>query len=586
MTPITFNGCFGWLHQGSSERGVVLCSPLGHEAVATHRGWRQLAESLAHQGLHVVRFDYHGTGDSEGNDFDPARLQTWQENIEAAAGLLREHCKVKAVTLVGLRFGAALALLAAERIADLEAIALLAPVVSGRTHLRELRLLARVWHEQAFGRGPAPAADGSLEVTGTRHSSETIRALGSVDLRQIKIAPRRVLLMDTGDRFETKQLAEHLETLGSDVDRLPFLGEVEFLTEPVTSRIPYDAFAHLAAWIGRSQPRDENVSVTTTIPGKPVTFGDGTEAPVRFGPDKRLFGMLCRPRHAVPGAPIVMMVNTGRSRHTGDARFYVTLARELATRGIASLRMDISGLGDSNSDPRLGETVLHDAGSCRDVSAAIDEVATMGWTETALIGVCSGAFLAFQSALSDPRVTSVDLINQQRFLARAEQTAASVPVPLRRPAWFYLKSLLRPYAWRAVFSGRVDVAGVLLGVLRPVLDRHARWLGRQFEMITGRQTSSGAVHRLFRQLSDRRVRVRLWYGETDPGWPELESWFGRGGTGVRRFRGVDLRTMPESDHALHDGAARAHLTTHLCAEYRPRPLDPGPDVLVETLAAD
>lgn len=564
MTPIVFNGCLGWLHHGSGDRGVVLCSPIGHEAVATHRAWRQLAESLALRGLHVLRFDYHGTGDSEGHDGDAARLAVWQDNIESAASLLRKVCNVQSITLVGLRFGASLALLAAERIANVEALALLAPVVSGRTYLRELRLLARVWHEQAFGKAPPTDAGGGLEVTGTCHSAETVLALSKIDLRKIVASPPRVLVMDTGDRHEVKQLVERLEVLGGDVDCLPFLGEAEFLTEPVTSRIPYDAFSHLAAWIGREHACIGAAPSVAWTPTVRLDVGHATEIPLRFGPNDRLFGMLCRPEHPRGDAPIAIMVNTGRSRHTGDARFYVTLARDLAKRGIASLRMDISGLGDSDSDPRVGETMVHDVGSCRDVSAAIDEVTTMGWTAASLIGVCSGAFLAFQTALRDTRVKSVDLINQQRFLAHTEQRAVAAPAPLRRPAGFYSKSLLRGHAWRAIFSGRVDVPGVVLGVLRPVVERHVRSLGRRYEMITGRQARSGAVHRLFRQLSDRGVRVRLWYGATDQGWPELESWFGRGGVDLRRFVNVGLKALPETDHALHSGDARARLTALLC----------------------
>ncbi len=584
MTPITFNGCLGWLHHGSGDRGVVLCSPLGHEAVATHRGWRQLAETLARQGLHVLRFDYHGTGDSEGDDSDSGRLDVWLGNVEAAASLLRECCNVRAITLVGLRFGASLALLAAQGIADVEALALLAPVVSGRTYLRELRLLARVWHEQAFGKGPPPDTGGGLEVTGTRHSAETVLTLSKVDLRSIQACPPRVLVMDTGDRLEAKQLAERLSALGSDVDSLPFLGEASFLTEPVTSRIPYDAFSHLAAWIGRGQAGPDAALPVTWTPVVPLDFGQGTEVPLRFGPDNRLFGMLCRPLHPVVGGSITIMVNTGRSRHTGDARFYVTLARELARHGVASLRMDISGLGDSDSDPRVGETVLHDVGSCRDVSAAIDEVTTMGWTKASMIGVCSGAFLAFYTALSDPRVISVDLINQQRFLAGTEQMAVGAPAPLRRPAGFYARSLLRSFAWRAILSGQVDVLGIVLGVLRSVAERYARLLGRHYEMVTGRQTSSGAAHRLFRQLSERRVRVRLWYGATDPGWPELESWFGRGGTGLQRFRSVELGTLPDADHAFHSGEARARLTTLLCEKLKLQAVTPCSEPVADFMA--
>ena len=565
MTPVTFNGCFGWLHPGTGDRGVVLCGPLGHEAVATYRGWRQLAESLATQGLHVLRFDYHGTGDSEGDDAAPARIATWQGNIAAAASILREQCSVRSLTLVGLRFGATLAALAATTIPDVEALALLSPAVSGRLHLRELRLLARVWHEQALGKTFASGDDGSLEVTGTRHSSETVRDLGSIDLRLIARAPRRVLVMDNGDRLEARQFVDHLATLGSEVDRLPFVGEAEFLREPVTSRIPCDAFTHLSAWIGRS-PRCPEVTHATSALDAELAFGSGTETPLRFGPNNNLFGILCRPRQPSVGSPLVLMVNTGRSRHTGDARFYVTLARELATLGTASLRMDIAGLGDSDSDPSLGPTLLHDTRSCRDISAAIDAAVARGWHRVSIVGICSGAFLAFQTAVRDPRVTRVDLINQQSFVADTVQVSTQAAPPRRRPASFYAKSLLRLYAWRALLSGRVDVAGVALGVVRPVVERYRRWIGRRYELVTGLQTDSGAVHRLFRQLTERGVRTRLWYGDSDPGWPELESWFGRGGKELRRFRGVDLHILPGADHALHGSEIRRHLTTLLCRE--------------------
>ena len=566
MTPVSFDGCFGWLHAGWSDRGVVLCGPLGHEAVATHRGWRKLADKLSRQGLHVVRFDYHGTGDSEGDDADAARLQHWQQNIENAAALLRHRCQVTSITLIGLRFGGALAMMAAARVDAVDAVALLAPAVSGKTHLRELRLLARVWHEQAFGRGPPQDPEGGLEVTGTRHSAETIRAIGAVDLRKTTAFIPRVLIMDSGDRAEARQLADRLESQGCAVTRLPFSGEAAFLTEPVTSRVPQDAFDQLAAWIGEGPIRRVHRPLAT-ISEPVIHLGGAAETPVRFGGGAMLFGVICRPTRRLPEAPVVIMVNTGRTPHTGDARFYVTLARALARRGVASLRMDVAGLGDSDADPRSDRTALHDVSSCADVSAAIDCVASLGWTKVELVGVCSGAFLAFQTALRDERVSGVDLINQQRFLAAPDRSAPVRATPLRRPASFYLRSLLRSVAWRAVLSGRVNPAQVASGVLRPVLERHVRLVGRFHEAITGRPNHGGLVHRSFRELAQRKVDIRMWYGGTDPGWPELESWFGRGGNGLRRFRNVHLGTLVGADHALHRAESRERLTTLICERF-------------------
>ena len=74
MTPIQFGPAdrrlFGLLQpaQGNATRtGVVLCNPMGQEAVRVHRMYRVLADRLNRAGLHVLRFDWFGSGDSAGD---------------------------------------------------------------------------------------------------------------------------------------------------------------------------------------------------------------------------------------------------------------------------------------------------------------------------------------------------------------------------------------------------------------------------------------------------------------------------------------------------------------------------------------
>lgn len=73
MRPVRFDDCLGWLHEGRTRRGAVICEALGHEALWTHKVIRTLAERLADDGMWVLRFHYPCAGDSAGDDLAPGR---------------------------------------------------------------------------------------------------------------------------------------------------------------------------------------------------------------------------------------------------------------------------------------------------------------------------------------------------------------------------------------------------------------------------------------------------------------------------------------------------------------------------------
>jgi len=100
---------FGWLHLPAQARaGVVLCRPVGFEALSSRRAYRSLAEQLACAGLVTLRFDYTGTGDSAGDTAEEVSIATWLSDITAAVDFVRQT-GVSCVGLIGLRLGAMLA---------------------------------------------------------------------------------------------------------------------------------------------------------------------------------------------------------------------------------------------------------------------------------------------------------------------------------------------------------------------------------------------------------------------------------------------------------------------------------------------
>jgi dienelactone hydrolase len=135
------------------------------------------------------------------------------------------------------------------------------------------------------------------------------------------------------------------------------------------------------------------------------------ERPITLGRKKELVGVVTEPApdQRDPGRPACILVNAGLIHRVGPNRLYVNLARRLAGRGMVTLRLDLSGRGDSD--------VSKDARSFTE--SAIDEIrAAMDALETSrqcrqfvIGGICSGAINALQVAMADERVAGGIMID-------------------------------------------------------------------------------------------------------------------------------------------------------------------------------
>lgn len=137
------------------------------------------------------------------------------------------------------------------------------------------------------------------------------------------------------------------------------------------------------------------------------------EIPLRFGEGQRLIGVLSLPEQARPGAPVLLVPNTGIEHRVGPNRLHVEGARALAAEGWTVLRVDLAGMGDSEPAPGRG------ADAVSDLRAAADLIRARGLGERCIVlGLCSGAHDAHQFALADPRVVGVFLIDGYAYPTR------------------------------------------------------------------------------------------------------------------------------------------------------------------------
>ena len=179
-----------------ANRAVVLCHPWGPEYIYAYRAMRQLAKMLAANGIHTLRFDYFGTGDSAGS-MTAGDLSGWQTDIQSAIEELKDTAGVSRVSLVGLRLGATLAANVAVRPGSrVDSLVLWDPVVSGAEYLAELYHTSR----RGWLRLKAPARrsaeeGGGHEIMGFPLTEAMAQAIRLLDLAALApTLPHRTLV--------------------------------------------------------------------------------------------------------------------------------------------------------------------------------------------------------------------------------------------------------------------------------------------------------------------------------------------------------------------------------------------------------
>ena len=205
--------------EASPQGSFVLCRPVGQEGTRTAAMFRVLSERLARAGCDVWRFDYHGTGDSPGEEVDQT-LHGWCRDLLA----VHAHAQAQArgpVRWFGMGLGANVALRAApQALPAPQALVLWEPVLDGRRYARALceghrRELAREfdcrWEQLiAQGRAVEPALPG--DVLGFDFGPQLSAELASIDHLPLAPALRR------GIRVVCAVHDEDREALGSGIE--------------------------------------------------------------------------------------------------------------------------------------------------------------------------------------------------------------------------------------------------------------------------------------------------------------------------------------------------------------------------------
>ena len=124
-------------HNGQPARtGVVFCPPFCQEMVTTYSRLSRLSKQLEANGIGVMRFHPSGTGESDGRTAEYTLSSVLRE-AGMASQVARERLQSSRLGYFGLRFGAAVAVLAAAA-QPVDFLILWCPIINLQLYFREL----------------------------------------------------------------------------------------------------------------------------------------------------------------------------------------------------------------------------------------------------------------------------------------------------------------------------------------------------------------------------------------------------------------------------------------------------------------
>lgn len=561
-TPLAFLDGFAYLHPAAGDTGVIFCASWGYEALCAHRSCVELAGMLASAGYPTLRFDYPGVANSA-VDLDERDLDDWIGAIGEAAALLKRVSGATEIVLAGFGFGCLVAAEAVARGLAARGVVLLAPPLTGRRYIRETQALAAM--VAAPDDGGDQIAPGDVAIAGFVMPAAFAAEARKLDLARLRLPKDAFCIVADKPEIDASELVARLGADGADIRECPLQGYAEIIAGPTMAATPRGAFQSLIAVLRDVAPvRLVEECAALEVQGAAVVDGgDFVEIAARFGEGERLFGVVCRPSQAAERTPIVIMISVGRNSHIGWRRMSVENARALACMGVASLRFDISGVGDSAPRPGQPEQTLYSDWPSLDVAEAIDFVADCGFGPVVLLGVCSGAYVGLQTAVNDGRIAGLVAANIYRLVwDPAESVEQALRYGNRRigPA---VSRLLTRERMAKVLAGRGNLCPAILHAVKRVRRRLGVIAMRYLGAIGPRGALYAECMRRFDILRARRVETTLCYSDGDDGLGEIDDYFGKDRGGLAAYPNVRLVGMERCDHNLTPRQASATLVSEV-----------------------
>jgi pimeloyl-ACP methyl ester carboxylesterase len=549
---------------------AVICPvPFGYDNICAHRGLRILADRLAASGISAFRFDFPGSGDSDGEQTWPA----WKAAVATAVSTARRETGCKQVAVIGVGLGGSITLAGLDQGLEVDKLILWGAPVRGRAWLREQRTYQRVAAQVSAPKPhsevppPPPTPSGLEELSGfpmTATLADELTAFNasvvSADAWPAHRARPATLVVTRTLNGDEGALTAALNARGITATVEAREGFNQMFDQPHLSIAPEPIFALMREWLVKgAAPRDASPPTAANDAGGALADGVTTRigrdglvqetARYQQGAGGLLFSVETRPVDREPH-PVRLVLLTGRAvRHIGPNRIWVRIARELAKKGYASLRLDGRSVGDSDGEGNglMPNEEYYQPHIYDDIEKVMETAVARGAKTFLMTGICSGATASYQIASRRSDVKAIVLLNLLQLRHDPEDDDRSLvqqalKFALRKDLWMNPDSYRK--LWKVGLSPEMRKVLLSRAVLLAPLNMLASLVRRK---AGGGSEEPDYVVSGFNELAQRPVEIDIFLSQGDLSVNFLERHFG-----------ADLAKLSREHIRVH----RVHHTDH------------------------
>jgi alpha-beta hydrolase superfamily lysophospholipase len=264
-----------------------------------------------------------------------------------------------------------------------------------------------------------------------------------------------------------------------------------------------------------------------------------------------------------------LLLSPGVKMRVAPHRLYRKIAQEFLDQGIAVMRVDFHGLGDSEGE--LPEQQLDQlyrqvqlGRHVPDVLVALDWFAMHQGARRFIVGgLCGGALTGLLAAEADDRIVGVYALGIPAILDASGAHAADVMTQgqLTRIRSIYLRKMFDPASWRRLLTARSDYR-TIFRALTVALGLRPRHRHKQEVFQVPQPTTPAApnlnphfVRAMFRLLAGGNPALLIFSGADRLQWEYEEKFARPWAEALLRYREhLEVPVIPSANHVLSEPA--------------------------------